>query len=177
MGFFNTRLGTNLGLLLLASGAELVSNGDLELHDGTEDDGTSDNFTDWTNVGVNDGSGDKLEATATVNGGSYAAKMTNTTSGPYMHQTITTIAGETYEFTFYTRGDATRQGRYGVYDVTNTTWLIADGTLTGVSGVTYTKITVSFVAGSTSTRLYIEASAGPGAVYFDDISVKQRFLS
>ena len=68
------------------------------------DDGISDNFDDWTEGGVNDGAGDKVEATATVQAGAVACKLTRTTATVSVRQSLASTAGKVYRSTSWSRG-------------------------------------------------------------------------
>ncbi|MBU1940519.1 MAG: hypothetical protein KKC68_01985, partial [Candidatus Thermoplasmatota archaeon] len=137
-------------------GSELLSNEGFETYTGTQDDGTSDTFTPWSPTGVNDPSGNKVEATATVNGGSNAVKLTETTSQVSIIQDFSVTAGKLYKVNFYTRGDGSNNGVYSFYDLTNGQSLMANIS-TGVSGTTYTEksIYVTAPSGCSSIRIYL----------------------
>ena len=170
-------------------GPELMHGGDFEVggtggdfNSGAEiDDGTSDIFDPvigdpWTNIGVNDGNGDKIEATATVHGGSVAVKMTRTLVADIsIRVTITVSPNTLYKLSFWTRGDGTAQGRYSVWDDTNAAYIKAI-TNTGVTGAVYTQIDPLFTspAGCVSiTCAFRMGSINPAGIsYFDDVSLK-----
>jgi len=160
----------------------LVTNGGFEIggtgdnfNGGAEvDDGTSDTFTGWTNVSVNDGAGDKIEATATKKTQSYAVKLTRTTQTTYMYQYISVTAGRVYKLSFWARGDGANAGEYRLYDVQNAAWIIST-TSTGVSGATYTEVTVVFTvpSGCTQVSIHLRSTSVAGTAYFDCVHVQE----
>ena len=139
------------------------------------DDGTSDDFTDWTEQGVNDVNGDKAEATATVHGGSVAAKLTKATVNVLLNSPvggITVAPGKAYVISMWTRGDGSIAGYYSVYDRSNGALILVAAT-TGISGAVYTEKKVYFTAPVGCTAIDLNFSVRDvGTVYFDDISVK-----
>ena len=140
------------------------------------DDGTSDTFTSWTNSGVDDGNGNKVEATATKQGGSYAVKISYGTASCYTYQAATVVPGRRYKLTFYSRGDGSVGGRYAVYDVTGSAW-ITTATATGVTSTTYTLVTAYFVVPSNciSARIDFMSPSASGVAYFDTASLDAAF--
>ena len=149
---------------------EHLANGGFE----TAGAGGADVWGSWTETA---GSGALANETTLVHGGSDAAKITaGATANTKVAQTITTVAGENYELEFWTRGDGTYAGRYGVYDVTGSADIVAAVT-TGVAGTTYTMVQVRFTtpASCVSVRLDLWCPAtNTGIAYFDDVSVKGR---
>lgn len=173
-----------------ALGAELLTGGDFEaggtggdFNGGAEiDDGTSDVFDPvvgaaWINNGVNDGNGDKVEATATVYAGIVALKITKalassvTISSPQTE--VTVEPGKLYKFSFYTRGDGSIGGRYGLYDRTNGSYIF-DNIETNISGAVYTLIEAYFVAPTSCVTVDITFRVFlAGTAYFDTASIKE----
>lgn len=162
-------------------GADLLSNSGFEtggtggnFNAGAEiDDGTSDTWTGWGTDYVNDGAGNKIEATATKYIGNYAIKITYTTAAPVMYQTaISVTAGQMYKLSMYTRGDGTQAGRYSIYDVTNGVYFVPI-TSTGITGTAYTAVTHIFAApaGCAAIEIALHGPAAAGTVYFDAISI------
>src|SRR3990170_2469103 len=165
--------------LLEASGAtvatdiaisEHLANGGFE----TAGAGGADVWGSWTETA---GDGALANETTIVHSGSDAAKITaGATANTKVAQTFATVAGENYELEFWTRGDGTNAGRYGVYDVTGSADIVAAVT-TGVTGTTYTMVQVRFTtpARCVSVRpdLWCPAT-DTGIAYFDDVSVKGR---
>lgn len=136
------------------------------------DDGASDTFNSWTNQSVNDANGNKVEATTTVAAGSYAIKLSYGTGFCQARQDIVGLtAGQLLYSTFWTRGDGSQEGRYGI-ECPNGGALLVGGN-TGVSGAVYTdlKALTAVRAGETSIRAYIRNPSGVGTAYFDDFSV------
>lgn len=170
-----TQVTTNIrGSVTIANpGFETGGTGD-NFNGGTEvDDGTSDNFTTWTEAGVNDGAGDKCEATATKKSGSYAVMFTYTTAQTSVQSAnLTVTAGSAMSLTFWARGDATVAGQYLVYDVTNGADIVA-ATTTGVTAATYAQVTKAFTvpAGCVSLYLKFMGPVASGVSYVDDVAL------
>ncbi len=128
----------------------------------------------WTTWLESAGTG-AIEDSATTHGGTHAAKLTRgATDTTYIYQNLTTMTvGVTHPLTFWTRGDGTNAGRYYVYDVTNSAYIIAL-TSTGVTGATYTQVSTSFVVPAGCTSVYVGFMPPNGNTqfaYFDDVSV------
>src|SRR5574343_1192488 len=102
--------------------AELVLNGDFETVGGL-------GFDNWTSSGTYGGYGGEY-----AHGGSFGLGMFNPTAG-VLYQDIDVTPGESYDLSFWTRGDGSEGGRYSVYDNDNSEYIIAV-TPTGVSGAT-----------------------------------------
>lgn len=147
-------------------GNELLSNTGFETAGG----GDPDFFGSWTE---NAGDG-AIADSATAQAGTHAAALTaGATANTYIYQSATVTPGRTYRVSFWTRGDATNDGRYRVYDVTNTTFLIA-ATATGVTAATYAYKEQTFVApvGCVSLRVYLNCPlTNAGIAYFDTVSI------
>ena len=157
------------------AGSELVTNGGFETAAGTADDGTSDTFTGWTNSGVNDGAGNKVESTLTAQAGSKAVLLTYGNAQPYVYQDLTLAANTTYVLTFYARGDGTRQGSFRLQRPADSRWL-CNPVDTGVTAAAWSLVTYEFTtpAGWTTVRLILYAPRAAGACYFDAVSVLAR---
>lgn len=151
---------------------ELLINGDLESYTGTQDDGNDDIFTYWSNGST--GAGDIIESTATAHTGSSAAKITYGNDGCWLQRSLTVVPSVVYQEVFWARGDGVVAGRYKIRDLTNAADIVAT-TSTGVTGVTYTRVPVSFTtpAGCISIRIQFISSAVAGVAYFDDISLRR----
>jgi len=174
--FFRTETPTTVNAGM--NTAIAVTNGDFAAITGTEDDGTSDTLDNWTNDGVDDPSGDKVEATATAQAGDYAAMLTYATAQTSIQSAaITVIPGETIKLSFYTRGDATEQGQFLVYDITNAADIVALSD-TGVTAATYAVVTSSFVVPTDCVSLYIKFHApnAAGVAYFDTVTLMRTSL-
>lgn len=156
-------------------GSELLTNGGFETHTGTADDGASDTFTGWTNYLVDDGAGNKIEATATAQAGSKAAKLTYGTARPYTLQGFAVRPGGSYKLQFYTRGDGSVDGIYYVYCY-NPSFTVIKSATTGVTGTSYTIITVYFQAPANATTNYVSlyAPSAAGTAYYDAVSLKRN---
>ena len=151
-----------------------VPNHGFETFTGTEDDGTSDDFDDWTEV-TDDGNGDKVEATATKWGGSYAVKLTRGTGTPPRIDSaaaISVTAGDTLRLVFRARGDGTYAGAYHILDDTNSETI--ESAATGVTGTSYTEVSHNFTvpAGCSGIKLRFWANAtNTSVVYYDSITL------
>jgi hypothetical protein len=149
---------------------ELLANGGFE----TAGAGGADVFGTWTE---NAHDGAIVRAALIVEApyaGTYSCHLTNgATNDTYVYQAVTTTPATQYHYEFWTRGDGTNAGRFGVYDATNSAWIVAVAT-TGVTSTTWTHITGDFIApaGCVSTRLYCFPGAGNGHIaLFDDVSL------
>lgn len=161
------------------TGSELLAQPSLEAISGTPDDGTSDTFTGWTRAGVNDGAGNKVEATATAQAGSYALKLTRTTNAslPELYQDVTVTEATDYLLTGYARGDGTARPRVTIEDLSHSAgnqYLTARVSL--AAAASYAAFSVAFTTpvGCTSVRVHLLASdeyQAYGAVYFDNLSL------
>ena len=149
-------------------GSEEISNPGFETAGG----GGADIWANWTE---NAGTGTLTNETTLVNSGADAMKAVAGagTDDTYVSQTYSVTAGEAYKLTFWTRGDGTGNGKYAVWDNTNSANIISI-TATGVTGTTYTEITVYFTAPFTcsTVRLRLHSpSTDTRTAYFDDVSV------
>ena len=107
-----------------------------------------------------------------VHGGSHAAKLTNGTPYPTLQQTnITVIAEKNYRFSFWTRGDGSNPGKYFIYDVSNSGYIVASST--GITGTTYTQVVFDFVTPASCVLVNVgfQAPNAGSVVYFDDSSL------
>ena len=149
----------------------LLSSGSFETYTGAQDDGTSDTFgAAWTLSNVDDGAGNKIEATATVQQGSNAAKLTTTTARVRMNQDIIAAAGEMYTMTVWSRGPGAGGAGLGwFHDVENNAEI---NSIVADSGTAYVMQTLSgtIPAGcdTLQVRLYGPATATPGTAYYDN---------
>lgn len=147
---------------------ELIGNGGFETAGG----GGADVFGTW---GETAGDGAIADETVLTHGGGHAAKLTSGPSANTVLQTpdLTCVAGRSYTFQFWARGDGVNAGRYHIYDVNNATYLVPWGTSTGVPGTSYQLVTatVTTPVGCTLLRIYLLCGPANGAVaYFDDVS-------
>ena len=163
-------------------GAEKCTNGDMEsggtggdFNGGAEiDDGTSDTFTNWTNESVNDGLGNKSEATATVHGGSVAVKQTRTTAVARPLKLMTGLTtGGVYKLNAWVRGNGTVGPYYYIYDADNNVYMVVSAELNKT--VTYGEVSkyITLPSGCTRIRFAFAPSAVGGVTYGDDYSFKQ----
>ncbi len=151
-------------------GVNLLSNG------GFETGGSGGNtFASWTN---DNGDGTIADEGTLILGGAHAAKLTaGASANTFLYQIRTVTPGLTYTYSFWTRGDGTRSGRYGVFDNTHSAWLVGFNTSTGVAGTTYALVNRSFQApaGCTQVALYCQCPAtNAGIAYFDDVSLEVK---
>ena len=149
-------------------GSELLSNIGFETAGG----GGADVFANWTEA-ASDGSIDD-EGTL-VNSGSHACKLTQGVSiATQIKQVISVTPDDVQEVSFYTRGDGTFDGRYRIFDETNTVAIVALAS-TGVTGTTYTQITKCFTVPPTCVSLSVQffpAATDTAVAYFDDTTLK-----
>lgn len=146
---------------------ELLSNTGFE----TAGTGGADVFGSWTET---PGNGAIADEGSLVHAGSHAAKLTaGASSNTTLRQTIVVRPGFDYTLTFYTRGASGKDGKYQIYDVTGAADIVAV-TDTGITGDTYTLVTVPFTAPAACVSVYIYLGCpveNAGIAYFDDISV------
>lgn len=160
------------------SGSELILNPGFEtLTSGTPDDGVQDNFGSWSEGST---SPNYVEATATKYSGNYACKAVRGAAGssPFVLESIATGAGNLFKTTFWTRGDASVAGIIRLQNTGTGTGnaigasFSGTGITTGISGTTYTQVTMYGTANGT-TASYILSLTLQGTVYFDDTSLQQ----
>ena len=149
-------------------GDELLTNPGFE----TAGAGDPDFFGTWLETA---GDGAIADEGTLVQAGSHAAKLT---AGATANTCITTAdltvsASTAYRLSFWTRGDGTYAGQYGIYNVSASADLTAK-TSTTVTGTNYTLRTYDFTTpvGCTSIRvdLWCPATAGGFALY-DTVSL------
>jgi hypothetical protein len=134
--------------------------------------GDPDFFEGW---GEAAGDGAIADETTLVHSGSHAAKLT---SGASDNTRVTNglprvSPGQTYTYSFYTRGDGSNAGKFAIRDNTNNTWIVSLQT-TGVSGTSYTEVSGQFVAPAGCHELIVYLwgpSANGGIAYFDDLTI------
>jgi hypothetical protein len=149
-----------------ASQTNLIGNPGFETPGG----GGADVFAGWDESWSD---GNIQQDATSPHGGSYSAKITSGPSfGCWVGCYLGTTAGQGYTVSFWTRGDGTHQGRYGIYDSSPDGWLVLP-TDTGVTGTTWTKVTFTFVpeVGYTTLALILY---GPdfngGYCSYDDVT-------
>jgi len=149
-------------------GSELLTNAGFETAGG----GGADVFGTWVET---TGDGTIVDETTLFRSGAHAAKLTaGATANTKVAQTVAVVASVNYRLSFWTRGDGTYGGQYGVYDVSNSANIKAI-TATAITGTTYSLITYDFTTpvGCTSVRIDLwNPSINTGIAYFDDISLK-----
>lgn len=151
----------------VASSYEIVQN------PGFEDlSAGADIWEDWTEE---QNSGQISDEGVVVHTGSHACKMvTGGAVNTDVYQDIAVAEQRIYEFSTWTQGDGTYDGRYQIYDNDGAADIIAK-TGTGVTGAAYAQATASFLtpSGCTSVRVYLHCTdTDTGTCYFDDVSVK-----
>ncbi len=155
-------------------GADQMSNGDMELYADYQDDGVTDIFTGWTNVGAT--GSNWIEATINKHGGANAVKILGDYQ-PYLYQDIDVSAYPTrtlMKLSMYARGNGSAAGQYSIYDVTHSAY-ITSITSTGITGTTYTEVSDYFFIpyGCASVRIALIGATSFGMVYFDDVTLCQ----
>lgn len=129
---------------------------------------STDIFAAWTEI-----SGISVEETNTYGSSNFACKITYSagTEGLYS-DAVDVVAGAYYIAKFQTRGDASVQGRYKIYDVSNSADIVAT-TNTGNTTATYAQLTKKFRAPTncTSVRIYCYGPSSSGFALFDDITL------
>lgn len=130
---------------------------------------SSNNFASWTE---SEGNGIITSLSTPVHDGSNAVVLEYVTGVPVLYQSFTVVANTKYEFACWTRGDGVTDGRYSLYDVSNSAYIVNQAN-TGVSGTTYTRVVDAFTtpSGCVSLRIYLLTETTASEVYFDDISV------
>jgi hypothetical protein len=146
---------------------QLLQNGGFE----TAGAGGGDVFAIWSET---PGSGTIGDETTLVFKDGHACKLTmGAGDSVYVHQNFSVSSGRKHLFTFYTRGDGTNQGRYSVYDVTNSAFIV-DTTNTGIAGTSYLLFAKEFTTPATcvDARIHLLGSAVDGSIaYFDEVKV------
>ena len=148
-------------------GSELVLNPGFETAGG----GGADVFGSWFETV---GTGAIADDAVTPHGGSHDALLTYVTGVSLVSQNIITTASTRYKFTFWIKGDGTNAGRYQLYDLTNSRYIVQAVT-TGVTAATWTQVTKYFTtpAGCISIQLALYPPGVAGFAQFDDVSLKQ----
>ena len=169
-----------------ATGPELATNGTFETWSDTT------HTSNWDCSGyINKNSWGTIERITDSYSGTYAAKITTgsviSSFTPYIGTSsanvISVTPGEVYTYSFWTKGDGTYAGTYGVYDVTHTRYIDGYGysTSTYVTATTWTQVTkeITIPAGCTQVKIQVGGNmTHAGAVaYFDSASFKQKALA
>lgn len=143
-------------------GADVVTNGDFADFTGTADDGATDTFTGWTNVGTD--VSNKIEAITTDTG--FAVQFTAAVSKtPQLYQEFTVDPATDYRFRFYANSDATSQIIYGFYDA-NTGRYLARAIYTNITSTAWTAVEerISIPPETVTLRVTFMNTAGVAAV-------------
>jgi len=151
----------------------LQSNGNFSQFTGTIDDGTSDVFTGWTNSGVNDGNGNKAEASGTAYGGTVGLKLITTTARTSTYQSFSVSAGEVFYTTAWARGPgAGGTGTLQLYDVDGAAQIVA-GNFNNGTAWALRALTGTIPTGCETMRVYCYGPpvATPGTQYCDVVVV------
>jgi hypothetical protein len=142
---------------------ELVTDGGLENWD------DANTLTSWANTGT----GALNRESTKVRSGTYSAKLTYSSGQASFAQTISTSFSTTYTLQGYGRSEGAQQCRYSVYDVTNTSFLVAESTFGNAAADVWERFEFNFTTASNTASIIIEFLSGnsAGVVYFDDISM------
>lgn len=165
----NGRNGAYTGVTFNVPGVNLLSNGGFE----TPGAGGADVFGTWAETA---GDGAVAAEAIDIHGGAKAAKLTAgaTNNTVLASNGLAVVPGQSYQLTFWTRGDGVNQGRFQIYDNTHGASIGAARIDTGVTGTVYALVTHTFVAPAdcllASVNLRCPNAVGASA-YFDDVSV------
>jgi len=166
-------IGTTADPVVTAIGSELIQNPGFETAGG----GGVDIWANWFEVAAD---GALANETTIVHSGNAAAKLTSgATVGTYIYQNVTVVAGRMYHLRFWTRGDGTHAGRFGIYNWTGGGDIKALAG-TGVIGTTYVQVDATFIApvGCVLVRINLVCpSINGGICYFDDVSVGEAIAT
>jgi len=152
-----------------------IAGSEISLNPGFESD-----FTSWATA-ASDGAFAVTTTAGEFHTGSKAAKITMgaTTAfltGAHIYSQPSVTGSTTYYYSFWTRGDGTNAGMYGIYGLGGATGYLVNPISTGVTGTSYQLVSGSFTTntGNTSVQFIFGGAALNGAIaYFDDISIKQ----
>lgn len=141
-----------------------ADSGNLVLNCGFELDTGFQDLEDWT---VSGGSPTAFLSTTPVNSGNFAATFTSNVGDAYLSQTLSTVAGDSYTFSFYldvVGGETLMQA-----DWNGTTELDLTSTSTIASG--YQLYSYDVTATSSSTVIQFGGLDPVGYNYLDDVEV------
>jgi len=119
------------------------------------------------------GGGTIAAETTDIHGGARAVKLTEGAS-TWIYQTIVVKPGQTYAYSFFTHGDGTHPGKYGIKNVSDNLWFVTLNTTTGVAGTEYTEVTGNIIVPATCSEVtvYLQAGTGAGSIaYYDDFTL------
>lgn len=113
--------------------------------------------------------------------GSYSCKITATSTGaasPGVTIGVEVEAGEVFDLSFAVRGDGTNNGRFLVYDTTNSANVIALSSVAHTAASwavkTYT-VTVPAGCERITLSLYTSGTGTGGVTWFDDVKLEKHF--
>lgn len=186
-------LDTQIGYATISRATELGNNlvpaGDFEgAGTGLADDGASDTWNGFTNVGVNDASGNKIEAVSGGYVGRFACVIRHATTGaessPEIYTDVTGLRESAdYLLTVWTHGDGAAQGRLRVEDrshlVTNHPQYLTPRIYTGATSAAWQQVRVEFTTplGCTAIRIRLygaDEALALGSVTWDGIELRER---
>lgn len=141
-----------------------ILNGDFEIAGA----GGADVFAGWTETA---GSGSVVD---TEDDGNHICALTaGATANTKVTNTSAVVPGMGYIIQFKAAGDGTYSGRYAIYDVTNSAYIVGV-TDTYVPGLTFITRRIPFTAPAACVSVRIELycpTTDTGAAYFDDVVI------
>lgn len=164
---------THIGLI----GVNLISNPSFEIAGG----GGADVFASWTE------DTDTGNATITQDGSSHSGnascKILSNVGGDVsgnVSQSFSVEEGESYELSFWSKTSddfSSMQGRYAIYDVTNSDWIVPRTESYVFSQAAWVEAVHFFniPTGSTTATLFLYQNYDSGSsVFYDDVSIRKR---
>jgi hypothetical protein len=149
-------------------GENLVQNGSFEEAGG----GGGDVWAYWVEY-IPSGSID--DETGMVREGSHSARITSSSEGNmYIYQNIAVVSKRLAVVSFYTAGDGTTAGRWGLYDNTHSTYIYSYSS-TYVTDKAFSRVEFAFSVpeGCTEVQLLLRTPPVEGAVaYYDSVSLR-----
>lgn len=134
--------------------------------------GSPDLFEGWAESA---GTGTITRNTIIFHNGAASCQITFGSGGVnYVAQYLPLKEGETYNLSWYTRGDGSVAGRYLIFDNTNLANIVSL-TSTGVTGTSFTEVSVDFTvpADCKEVVLFVYGPSSSGTCYHDSFSLKQ----
>lgn len=148
------------------TGADKLTNSDFETAGG----GGADVFSWWTEFV---GTGAITQDTTTFYSGAKSLKLlAGSTKNTYLNSpNVTVTPGQPYLWTFYTYGDGSNDGKYSVYDITHSKFLL-QGHFTRHAGTSFRRREVLFIppAGCTAVQLFFLCPAVDTGFVINDLS-------
>jgi len=159
-----------IGIGTILSATNLILNPGFETAGG----GGADVYANWTE---NAADGAIADETVDVHSGGHAAKLTAgaTVGTSLANYNLAVTPGATYQLDFWSHGDGTNAGNYGVWDQTHSAFIVT-WTNTGVPGAAYGLVSTTFVipAGCVLIGPLVRCPfVNGGIAYFDDVSVSE----